>query len=180
MKARFLVLLLTLATFTGQKALAQSFPLKAGTSSTTTTGSIAICLNPKTFAEEDCTTKGVLAVPITVLSVGRNVSDAKGNSCSSMVETDSAFPVNALPPVITKNEHGVSKLTTYDPSTGVGDGVVTIYIAGHCNGASFDSTGATVASTGTFHVVVSENGNRVDAIQVTRRLFAVHSRPVAD
>ena len=180
MKARFLVLLLTLATLTGQKAFAQSFPLKAGTFSSTVTGSLAVCLNPTTFALEACTTKGVLVAPITVLVVGSNVSDAKGNACSSVVETDSDFPVDASPPLVTMNEHSVSKLTTYDPNTGVGDGTSITYIGGQCKGALFDSTGATVASTGTFHVVVSENGNRVDAIQVTRRLFAVRSQPVAD
>ena len=41
---------------------------------------------------------------------------------------------------------------------------LTTYTGGHCNGASFDRTGATVASKGTDHLVVSENGNRVDAI----------------
>ena len=81
MKARCLLLLLILVSFTSQKALAQSFPLKAGTFSQTVTGSIAVCLNPTTFAEEACTTRGVLAAPITVLSVGRLVGDAKGNSC---------------------------------------------------------------------------------------------------
>jgi len=164
MKARFLVLLLTLATLTGQKAFAQSFPLKAGTFSSTVTGSLAVCLNPTTFALEACTTKGVLVAPLTVLSVGRGVGDAKGNACSSVVETDSDFPVDASPPLVTKNEHVVAKLTTYDPTTGVGDGTSTTYTGGQCKGASFDSTGATVASTGTFHDVVSENGNRADLI----------------
>jgi hypothetical protein len=164
MKACFLVLLLMLATLTSQKALAQSFPLKAGTFSTTVTGSIAVCLNPTTFVEEACTTKGVFVAPITVLSVGRGVADAQGNACASVVETDSDFPVDASPPLVTKNEHNVTKLTTYDSNTGVGDATGTTYTGGHCNGASFDSTGATVASTSTAHIVVSENGNRVDAI----------------
>jgi len=127
MKARFLVLLLMLATLTSQKALAQNFPLKARTFSSTVTGSLAICLNPTTFALEACTTKGVLVAPLTVLSVGRGVGDAKGNACSSVVETDSDFPVDASPPLVTKNEHVVAKLTTYDPTTGVGDGTSTTY-----------------------------------------------------
>jgi hypothetical protein len=164
MKARCLVLLLMLATFTGQKALAQSFPLKAGSSSITATGSVAVCLNPTTFANEACTTTGVLVVPLTVLSVGRNVSDAEGNTCASVAETDTVFPANAFLPIVTKNEHNVSKLTSYDPNTGVGVGTNTSYIGGHCNGAWFDSAGATKNSTSTFRIVVSENGNRVDGI----------------
>lgn len=164
MKALFAILLVMLAALASQKALAQPFPLKAGTFSTTLTGLLAICLNPTTFVEEACTTKGVIAAPLTVLSVGRIVGDAEGNSCSSVVETDSDFPVDASRPFVTLNEHGVGKLTNYDPNTGVGDGTVTTYTGGHCNGASFDRTGATVASKGTDHLVVSENGNRADAI----------------
>lgn len=119
MKARFVILLVMLAAFASQKALAQPFPLKPGTFSTTLTGSLAICLNPTTFVEEACTTKGVIAGPLTVLSVGRIVGDAEGNSCSSVVETDSDFPVDASPPFVTLNEHGVGKLTNYDANTGV-------------------------------------------------------------
>ena len=41
------------------------------------------------------------------------------------------------------------------------------YSGGSCNGASFDSIGATKFSTGTDHFVVSEQGKRVDFQLIT-------------
>jgi hypothetical protein len=170
MKARYVVLLIMLAACTSQTALAQStatgvnLPLKAGQFSTTTTGSIAICLNPTTFVEEACTTKGVIAAPLTVVSVGNGTGTAQGTGCESIVETDSDFPVDASPPLVTPNEHIVFKITDYDLTTGAGDDSFTGNVGGHCNGANFVSTGATQVSSGTGHFNVSENGNRVDGL----------------
>jgi len=170
MKARYVVFLIILAACTSQTALAQStgtgvnLPLKAGQFSTTTTGSVAICLNPTTFVEEACTTTGALAVPLTVVSVGNGTGTAQGRGCESIVETDSNFPVDASPPFVAPNEHIVFTITHYDPTTGAGNDSFTGYVGGHCNGANFDSTGATKISSGTGHFNVSENGNRVDGL----------------
>jgi hypothetical protein len=66
MNARYTVLLVMLAVFASQKAMAQdtsvSIPLPSGAFSIADTGSPAICLNPTTFAEQACTAKGVLVI----------------------------------------------------------------------------------------------------------------------
>lgn len=49
--------------------------------------------------------------------------------------------------------HTAGKVTDYDPTTGTGDRTFTDYTGGTCNGANFDNTGATVTSTGTFHLL---------------------------
>lgn len=47
--------------------------------SSTLQGSLAICLNPSTFAEESCTTSGVLVAPLSVLQNGAVTWDEQGN-----------------------------------------------------------------------------------------------------
>ena len=166
MKARYVFLLAVCSAFLSQSGWAQSvfLPLRAGQFSATTTGSFAICLNPTTFAEEACSTAGAKAFPLIVLSVGNGTGDAKGNVCESIVETDSDFPVDASAPFVAPNEHVVAKVTFYNPFTGSGNDSFKGYIGGKCNGASFDSTGATLVSFGTGHFTVSENGNRIDGL----------------
>jgi hypothetical protein len=158
-----------LVAFTSQTVLAQdtssvNLPLRAGQFSTVTTGSLAICLNAALTVEVACTSKGAVAFPLTVLNIGNGTGDAKGHVCISSVETDTSIPPNIFPPIVTPNEHTVAKITDYDPHTGTGDDTFTGYTGGHCNGASFDSTGATKISSGAGHFVVSENGNRVDGL----------------
>ena len=84
-------------------------------------GSLAICLTPDGSAEEPCSTAGGLVVPLRVLITGVSTIDKSGNSCASMVETDTGFPVNATTPIFTPNEHAAGTVTTYDSSTGTGD-----------------------------------------------------------
>ena len=163
MKARYVFLLTVFAAFLSQRALAGGIPPPTGTFSATTTGSFAICLNPTTFVEEACTTRGVFAAPLTLLAVGNATGNTNGG-CESLVETDSDFPVDASPPLVTPNEHVIYRITDYDPNTGTGDDTFIGYVGGHCNGASFDKTGATKVSSGTTHFTVSENGNRVDGL----------------
>jgi hypothetical protein len=166
MKARYLYLLIVFAAFLAQTALAQevSLPIRAGQASATLTGSFAVCLNPaNNFAEVACSTKGAHAFPFTALDVGYQVSDAKGNSCQTAVQTVSDFPVDISPPGVVPN-HSVGKVLDYDPSTGTGDSSFIGYTGGKCVGASFDKTGATEVSFGTVHFTVSENGNRVDSV----------------
>ena len=74
------------------------------------------------------------------------------------------FPVDITPPLVTNNQHNAVKILDYDPQTGVGDASFIGYTDGHCNGANFDSTGATEINHGTVHISASENGNRVDDI----------------
>ena len=167
MKAGYAVLLVVLAALAGltQKAIAggeSGIPLPTGQFSQTFQGSFALCLNPTTFAEESCSTSGVLVVPLSILTNGVVTADAAGNGCATLAEVVSDLPVNASPPTVIPNEHSVSKLLNYDSTTGTGDVSFTNYTGGTCNGATFDSTGATETASGTDHLVVTDGGKRVD------------------
>jgi len=176
MKTRYAVLLVMLAVSAAvlsQKAIAGKgasggqdgtggIPLPFGQSSQTLQGSVAICLNSTTFAEESCSTTGAAVFPTSVLTNGVITGDAAGNSCAAVTEVDSDLPVDPSPPIVTANEHSAGKLLNYDSTTGTGDASFTSYIGGTCNGATFDSTGATKLSSGTVHFVVTDNGKRVD------------------
>ena len=168
MKARYTVLLVMLAVFASQKAMAQdtsvNIPLRAGTSSITNTGSLALCLNPaEGFTEVSCGSQGAQAFPFTPLGVG--IVTGNGQiACQTVASTFSDFPVDITPPFVRKNQNTTSKILDYNPHTGVGDVSFIDYAGGHCHGAYFDKTGATEIDHGTAHISVSENGNRIDDI----------------
>jgi hypothetical protein len=140
----------------------KKFPLPFGQFSVTSQGSLAVCINPGTFTEESCSTAGALVVPLTELYTGVTAVDREGTSCVTFTTTDSTFPVGATPPTVISNAHCVGKVVNYDSTIGAGDGSYTVFIGGKCNGATFDSTGATPTKTGTFHFAVSDGGNRSD------------------
>jgi hypothetical protein len=142
----------------------ETFPLPSGQFSVTAQGSLAICFNPATLAEEPCSTAGALVVAESEIYSGAATVDEEGNSCVSFNLLASDLPVDARPPHLTANAHCVGKTLNYDSTTGTGDGSFTVYIGGTCSGATFDSTGATITKTGTFHFVVSNGGNRSDFI----------------
>lgn len=52
----------------------------------------------------------------------------------------------------------------YDAAAGTGNVSFTGYNGGKCVGAKFVSKGAIETNSGTNHFVVSQNGNRIDAI----------------
>jgi hypothetical protein len=120
-------------------------------------------VNSSFTQEVACSTKGAVAVPLTLLSVG-HVTAASGGSCQTSVSTISDFPVDKSPPQVGTTDHTVSTATDYDPSTGTGDASFISYVGGTCHGATFDPTGATEVSRGTVHFVVSEHGKRIDAV----------------
>jgi hypothetical protein len=144
-------------------ALAQdNVPLPFGTYSITDTGLLTVCLNPTTFATEACTTKGVLAVPLSLIEVGTVTYDGKGHGCLSETATVAVFPADAstIPPTTNQNE--VWTTTDYDPTNGTGDMKLTVYVGGHCIGSTFDKTGATLTASGTTHFAQSDYGRRID------------------
>jgi hypothetical protein len=100
--------------------------------------------------------------PQTIATAG-HVAVGKNGSCETGTETVSDFPVDISPPFVTPFQE-VAMSTGYDPKMGTGDASFTTYVGGKCNGSSFDSTGATVISSGTIHFVVSDNGKRVDGV----------------
>jgi hypothetical protein len=138
-------------------------PLKslAGKYSDTAHGFLALCLDPtNSFAEISCTSSKAVVFPQTVVDVGNETDDKKGNSCETYTETDTDTPPDVSPPFVAVF-HSVGKVTSYDPAAGSGDGTFTNYSGGKCVGSVFDKTGATVSSSGTFHFVVGP-GKRVD------------------
>jgi len=161
------------AVIVGQKAIAakgggkEGIPLRSGQFSDTGQGSIAVCLNPSSFAEESCSTEGVLVFPLSFPINGALTMDNTGNNCRTFTEVDSALPLNASPPSVEANEHSVGKVLNYDSTTGTGDSSFTAYIGGKCIGATFNSTGTTEAASGTFHFVVTDAGNRIDLLPTT-------------
>jgi hypothetical protein len=135
----------------------------AGTYGLTAQGSFFFCFVPSPFAPAQCGSPGSTGVPIGALQVGAITYDTAGNSCATFTETETVLPVDAF-------SHSVfvfscaGKTTSYDPITGTGEDSFTCYSGGQCHGATFDSTGATVVSTGTEHFVVSDRAKRVDVV----------------
>jgi hypothetical protein len=141
-----------------------NFLLPSGQFTVTSQGSLGVCINPATFTEESCGTAGALVIPETELYAGVTAVDKEGTSCVTFTTTDTTFPVGAVPPTVISNAHCVGKILNYDSTIGAGDGSYTVFIGGQCNGATFDSAGATETKTGNFHFVVSDGGNRSDFI----------------
>jgi len=80
-----------------------------------------------------------------------------------MTGTFSNLPLDGSPPAVSVS-HFTATITSWDPTLGMGDQSVTTWAGGQCHGATFDSTGATVASTLTAHLTASDHGNRIDYI----------------
>jgi hypothetical protein len=140
-------------------------PLKslAGKYSDTAHGFFALCFDKTKFpaaVEIICSSTNAVIFPQTVVDVGNETDDKKGNSCETYTETDTDTPPDVSPPFVGVF-HGVGKVMSYDPATGSGDGTFTNYIGGNCVGAVFNKGSATVASSGTFHFVVGP-AKRVD------------------
>jgi hypothetical protein len=136
----------------------------AGGYASTVQGSIAVCSDPTTFLEESCTTAGALVIRSTRLSVGKIAIDSQGNVCAEYSLVNSNLPLGASPPRVFPAINIAAETLNYDPASGTGDWPFTSYTGGKCNGATFDSTGATVRGTGTVHFIASGNGKRIDGI----------------
>lgn len=142
----------------------QGIPLyrTAGQYAVTDQGSYAFCVSSTSpFPEESCAAAGAIVVPLTALDTGEITQDSSGNACGTFTAVFSNLPVDISPPAVVAF-HTSATLLNYEPSSGIGDHAFTTYTGGNCNGAHFDSTGATITSTGTDHFVASEGGNRID------------------
>ena len=98
--------------------------------------------------------------PVTDIAVG-SITYASGSGCGTDTEIFSALPPSALPST-TNPETVVVKVTNYSSTTGIGTASYTGYSGGSCNGASFDSSGATEIASGTLQFVVTEGGKQVE------------------
>lgn len=170
MNARNLVLLVMLAAsaaMLSQKAIAGSggkISAPTGQFALTSQGTLVICYNSQTEVQESCSTQGAFPYALTKMAVGVETRDAMGASCRTDTAVYSVLPPGVTPPDIASATHTVYKATDYDPATGTGDTSFVEYNGGKCVGASFDNSGATVISTGTPHLAVSENGHRIDIV----------------
>ncbi len=102
-------------------------------------------------------------MPFTTVNVGQATADGSGNSCGTYSGVESSRPLGTTPPQVS-TLNVVGKVLNYDPTSGTGDQSFTSYSGGNCNGATFDSTDATVVSSGTDHFVASGSGKRIDGI----------------
>jgi hypothetical protein len=156
---------LAVALAAGPKAIAQGqIPLPVGQFSVMLQGPIASCWN---FfpggVPEPCSTSGVVVVPLSVLDLGTLTRDGAGNACSAHIGVLSTLPVGAVPSTVIADYTSIT-VTKYDPVTGTGDESWISYMGGACNGAIFNKTGATQITSGTFHFVVTNDGNRIDSL----------------
>jgi hypothetical protein len=173
MKKLFLILIASFALIMIQdfsKASADGgagIPLSklAGKLAQTFQGSITVCFKPDFSGTENCSAADAKPVSGNYVQVGQVTQDKDGNSCSTVTIT-LGFPGSPFPPFLSVQQ-GVTKVTNYDPAAGSGDDSAITYTGGKCIGSKFNSTGATVASSGTDHFVASDNGDRVDFVTTT-------------
>ena len=158
-KARYAVSSVILAAFAAiasQSATAQAL---SGRYSITRQGSVAICVNPTSKAQEACSTSGAVVVPLTNIANG-SITYSSGIGCGTITEVLNTLPPSGSPPMLNPVT-AVIKQLTYDPSTGIGTASYTGYSGGSCKGASFVSKGATEEVAGTEQFVVTDGGNRL-------------------
>ncbi len=159
---------LAVALAAGPKAMAggqgggQGISLPVGQFSVTLQGYAASCATSG-GVPEPCNTSGVVAVPLSVLDYGTLTRDGAGNACSAHIAVLATFPVGAAPASVIQDYTSIT-VTKYDPKTGTGDESWISYVGGACRGATFNSSGATQITSGTFHFVVTDNGNRIDSL----------------
>jgi hypothetical protein len=138
-------------------SLAGKFALKSS-------GSYTICFGASR-STVDCASSPHQEVPFHMTAVAHYIRDAAGNSCGVTALT--ITPTDARVFHFTRLNFAstaVSTTTSFDPTTGSGSDNVSQYHGGRCVGAAFDSTGAILTGTGTQSFMVSDSGNRIDAI----------------
>jgi hypothetical protein len=118
------------------------------------------CFKPDFSATESCSTPGAVPVNLYTATVGQTTWDKDGDSC--LRQTAAVSTLGQPFPSTVVAGFSAEKVTDYDPATGSGDTSFTNYLGGKCIGSKFDSTGATVLETGTYHFVASDDGDRVD------------------
>jgi hypothetical protein len=134
----------------------------AGNFASRGSGFLTACLNADFTALEDCASAPHL-VPENITLISHFTRDADGNSCG--VSTSVTAPVfGTKNPALVTTATNVITITSFDETTGSGTTSVSQYHGGSCNGAVFDSTGATLTATATSTFVVSDSGNRFELI----------------
>jgi len=136
----------------------------AGTYALTAQGSFFFCFtSAPPFPAAACGSPGPAGIPVSAVEVGVITSDTAGNSCETFTQVNNDLPVSAVPPGVSVFRV-TATVTSYDPTTGLGDTSWTEYVGGQCHGATFESKGATTINTGTYHFAVSNRGKRLDGV----------------
>jgi hypothetical protein len=144
-------------------AEAQSIPAPSGRYSFLIQGQVTDCLDPTTHAAVACSTSGAAETAFSVLQIG-HIYYASGNGCEEVTQVVNYLPPNATPPIVNSTVTGTVQITSYDPNTGLGTKSFTRYSGGSCNGANFNSAGATEISFGTLSFVATDGGKREDEV----------------
>jgi len=124
-------------------------------------GSLTLCFNAMHTALQDCATAPIV-VPYNFARIEQETRDAAGNSCGVPTVTSAPVAGTIFPAGLSTAT--IVGTTTFDPTTGSGTISLKGYHGGTCIGALFDSAGATQTNTGTFRFLVSDSGNRIEAI----------------
>lgn len=136
----------------GSQAIAGgSIPLPHGNFSVTVNGSESSCTSPNS------------CIQLNIIEAGATMRDSAGNGCGTHTAVVTFSPPVPAAPIVAQVTH-VFKVTNYDPTTGIGDQLLTEYSGGKCSGAIFIQGSATQSVSGTLHFVVSEGGNRIDNV----------------
>ena len=134
----------------------------AGKFSARGNGFFTLCFNAGFTALVDCASAPPHVVPFNQTCISHGTNDAAGNGCS--VQTCTNAPVfGTTHPANVAPRTNVSTFS-FDPKTGSGTSSGSSYVGGSCNGAVFDSTGATKVADFTNSFDVSDSGNRFEII----------------
>jgi len=139
----------------------------AGNWSTESNSTYALCFNSTFSALVSC--KGAPHVVFYIqTSIGQGIGDASGNSCFTVISTNSPEFPNPATPANTNTQIVVQKITFYNATTETGNNSFTAYNASSgtfCKGSVLVNTAkAPPAATGTGSFVVSLKGTRVDGV----------------
>jgi hypothetical protein len=152
-------------------AATSGISLPAGSFAGQDSANFGLCFNKTFTAVQACsTTPSSQVVPFINNHAGQYTVDSKGNTCG-----ESIGPVAPLfpgpEPAGLDDDILVGVVTSYNPATGSGSATYKAYLAGPgvgCKGAVFVNTAkAPIIFTITEHFVVSQNGDRVDAVVLT-------------
>ncbi len=127
-------------------------------------GSLTLCFNAGHTALQDCATAPIV-VPYNFARIEQETRDAAGNSCGVPTVTSAPVAGTTFPAGVSTGT--MVGTTTFDPTTGRGTISINGYHGGTCIGALFDSTGAIMTNTATFTFLVSDSGNRIEAISTS-------------
>ena len=130
-----------------------------------------VCYNADFSDFADCASAGNTEF-VSLVEVAQQTIAPNGNGCAAITTTQSAESAYPPFPAHVFNVIQTSQNTSFNVATGLGAATTTNYPAGpgtYCNGAMLVNTaGAVPEGTGIVTFVVSQKGNRSDAVLLTK------------